>query len=198
MPSPLKMSSTHWLDGVRSHVSSHCNARPNPQDISLVVIHSVSLPEGEYGGGAPERLFTGTLDCSGHASFADLEGLQVSPHALIERDGSIVQFVPFDQRAWHAGESCWAHRPGCNDYSIGIELEGDVASPYTAQQYASLHNVLVTLCQHYPGIAVDRIVGHQEIAPGRKLDPGPFFDWQGLLTRLSNSLQQVHDKSPVD
>ncbi len=157
----------HWLTAARHRPSRHCNLRPRADDISLVVIHCVSLPEGEYGNGAPERLFTGELDCSEHADFHDLQGLRVAPHLLIDRAGEIVQFVPFDQRAWHAGVSSWNRRHGCNDFSIGIELEGDVGSGYTDVQYARLHMVLLALCKHYPGLGIERLVGHQDIAPGR-------------------------------
>ncbi|MEM7096951.1 MAG: 1,6-anhydro-N-acetylmuramyl-L-alanine amidase AmpD [Pseudomonadota bacterium] len=183
----------HWLTFARCAPSAHHDERPAQEPIDLVVIHCVSLPEGQFGTGAPERLFLGELDVAEDPSFADLEGMQVAPHLLIDRAGEVVQFVPFDRRAWHAGVSCWQRRQSCNGFSIGIELEGDVASAYTLAQYQNLHKVLMTLCHNYPAIGVDRIVGHSEIAPGRKTDPGPFFDWQGLLTGLSDDISQATD-----
>ena len=150
----------------------------------MVVLHCVSLPEGEYGSGAVERLFTGVLDCNEHPSFEDLREVRVAPHLLIDRAGRVKQFVEFDKRAWHAGVSSWCQLGGCNDYSIGIEIEGCVHGPFTPQQYVSLQEVLMTLVAHYDGLSYNQIVGHSEIAPGRKQDPGPFFDWRGLLTGL--------------
>ena len=185
------IDSEHWLRTAQARPTGHCDCRTDPADISLIVIHCVSLPEGQFGTGAPERLFLGQLDCTEHESFADLSDLHVAPHLFIDRAGAVTQFVPFNQRAWHAGVSAWGRRSGCNDFSIGIELEGDVASRFTRSQYDALHTVLINLCEHYPQLGVDRIVGHQDVAPGRKFDPGPFFDWHGLLTGLNAELSQL-------
>ncbi|MEM9623089.1 MAG: 1,6-anhydro-N-acetylmuramyl-L-alanine amidase AmpD [Pseudomonadota bacterium] len=174
----------HHLTTARWMASDHCDARPPGITPELIVLHCVSLPEGTFGTGAPERLFCGVLDVAEHPSFADLRDLRVAPHVLIDRQGRLLQFVGFDQRAWHAGVSSWRGRTGCNDYSIGIELEGDIHQPFTGAQYASLAGVLGALLQRYPQLSVGAIVGHNEIAPGRKQDPGPFFDWHGLLERL--------------
>lgn len=153
------------------------NQRPEGCEISLLVIHCISLPEGHYGGREIEYLFTGCLDCRSHPSFADLEGLEVSAHCVIRRDGEIEQYVPFEKRAWHAGVSCFAEVQGCNDYSIGIELEGTDKSAYTEEQYQSLALLTQKIQQRYPGISKERIVAHSEIAPGRKSDPGCGFNW---------------------
>jgi AmpD protein len=157
--------------------SPNCNERPPNTEISLLVIHNISLPPGEYGGGFVQALFCNELDCSVHPYFSRLAQLQVSAHLLIEREGRILQFVPFHQRAWHAGESVYQGRDNCNDFSIGIELEGCDDEPYTEQQYRALADVTRTLLESYPALAPDRIVGHSTIAPGRKSDPGPAFDW---------------------
>ena len=156
--------------------------------MELVVIHCISLPENKFGTGAPIRLFNGVLDCQEHESFADLEGVRVSAHLLIERDGSVHQFVPFDQAAWHAGVSSWCGRAGCNDFSIGIELEGSVSQQYEAAQYEVLHEVLLALLQHYPGLSIGNIVGHSDVASGRKQDPGPFFKWAEVYGKLHATL----------
>ena len=181
----MEILDNHRLTGARWAPSPHHDARPAGASVELAVVHCVSLPEGVYGTGAPERLFLGALDTSEHASFADLDGLEVAPHLLIDRAGTIVQFVAFDRRAWHAGVSSWRGRAGCNAYSVGIELEGCVADGYDARQYESLRRVLVTLVEHYAGLSVERIVGHAEIAPGRKQDPGPAFDWSDLLCNVT-------------
>lgn len=182
----MRIDSEHRLAEARWAPTSHCEPRPVGCCPELVVVHCVSLPEGHYGTGYAEALFTGSLDTSVDDSFADLQGLRVAPHLFIDRDGAVVQFVGFDQQAWHAGVSQWRGREGigCNAYSIGIELEGCVADDYTAIQYESLSTVLVTLLHHYPELSVERIVGHQEIAPGRKYDPGPHFEWAILLRKL--------------
>ncbi len=181
----MEILDNHRLTGARWAPSPHHDARPGGSGVELAVVHCVSLPEGVYGTGAPERLFLGTLDGGEHSSFADLDGMEVAPHLLIDREGEIVQFVAFDRRAWHAGVSSWRGRAGCNAFSVGIELEGCVADGYDARQYESLRRVLVTLVRHYAGLSVERIVGHAEIAPGRKLDPGPAFDWSGLLRNVT-------------
>lgn len=171
---------TQLLEPVRYRPSPHCDARPEAADIDLVVIHGISLPPGEFGGEAVEHFFCGTLDMSSHPDFSPIAHLKVSAHLFIKRDGEIIQFVPFHQRAWHAGESLFAGRTRCNDFSIGIELEGTDTTPYQPIQYTQLTQVLRLLMQHYTGITPERIVGHEEIAPGRKTDPGPAFDWHYL------------------
>lgn len=153
--------------------------------ISLLVIHGISLPAGEFGGPWIERLFLGRLEAGMHPELADLVSLKVSAHLLIRRDGKIIQFVPFKRRAWHAGVSVFQDRPRCNDYSIGIELEGTDASPYADIQYARLITVTRALMRAYPAITRDRVVGHCDIAPERKTDPGPAFDWSRLRCGLA-------------
>ena len=174
-----------WLVGVRRVLSPNCDDRPTGDDVSLIVVHGISLPPGEYGGPWIDDLFTNQLDSSAHPYFAEIEGLQVSSHVLIRRDGELVQYVPFTRRAWHAGCSCYQGREACNDYAIGIELEGQDEAPYEDVQYRRLAELVATLRQHFPAIAADAIVGHSDIAPGRKTDPGPAFDWQRLKTLLA-------------
>ena len=171
---------TGLLTGVRQILSPHRDARPDGVATDLVVLHGISLPPGEYGGPSIEQLFTGTLSPDGHPYFAEIAGLRVSAHLLLCRDGEILQFVPFGARAWHAGRSSYAGRKGCNDFSIGIELEGTDAAPYTDAQYESLAASLRALLRAYPALSSERIVGHSDIAPGRKTDPGPSFDWSRL------------------
>ena len=157
--------------------SPHCDDRPAGMAIELLVIHAISLPAGEYGGPDVAALFCGTLDCRKHADYADLAGLRVSAHFFIRRDGQIVQFVPVHRRAWHAGVSHFAGRERCNDFSLGIELEGCDEDDFTAHQYAALASLTRALRVTCPAIRAEAIVGHSEIAPGRKTDPGPYFDW---------------------
>lgn len=164
--------------------SPNYNERPDGADINLLVIHNISLPAGEFGGDEIEQLFCNQLDCGAHPSFADLIGLKVSSHLLIRRDGEIKQFVPLDLRAWHAGVSSFEGVTRCNDYSIGIELEGTDEVPYTEVQYQHLVKISRLLMLYYPGITVERIVGHSDIAPGRKTDPGAAFDWEYFRQRL--------------
>ena len=178
-----------WLKGVRRVVSPNCNQRPADTKINLLVIHNISLPPGQYGGDHIERFFTNRLDHSLDPFYKEIEGVKVSSHLLIKRTGEVVQFVSFDDRAWHAGLSKFQTRENCNDFSIGIELEGEDEVPYTDAQYEILVNITRCLMKEYPGISVDRIVGHQDIAPGRKTDPGKAFDWSGyfeLLNGVSN------------
>ena len=183
----------HWLQAARRVPSANFNERPDGE-ISALVLHSISLPPGQFGGDAIERLFTNSLDLSAHSYFADLEGLKVSAHLLIRRDGEPVQFVPFDKRAWHAGRSCWRdserERSGLNDFSIGIELEGDEVHPYRESQYHTLSRCIRALLRAYPAITEKRITSHARIAPLRKSDPGPAFDWaylRGCLVRSRSS-----------
>lgn len=168
---------TGLLEGVRFLASPNFNARPDPEDISLLVIHGISLPAGQFGGAYIDNLFLNQLDTAADPSFASLEGLEVSAHLLIDRSGHITQYVPFLQRAWHAGVSEYGGRSNCNDFAIGIELEGTDEIAYTEQQYQALSRVTKVLCSTYNSISPDRIVGHEDIAPGRKTDPGPAFNW---------------------
>jgi len=180
----LSVSPDHWLPDAHRVISSNCNERPAQTDISLLVIHNISLPAGEFGGPYIEQLFTNCLDCSCHDSFTDLENLEVSSHLLIDRKGDITQFVPFNRRAWHAGQSSFKGEDNCNDFSIGIELEGTDELPYEAAQYDTLVRVCRQIMGFYPLITRDRIVGHCDIAPERKTDPGPAFDWGRLFNSL--------------
>lgn len=172
--------------------SPHADERPDPTDISLLVVHNISLPPGEFGGPYITDLFTGQLDTRAHPWFARLAGLRVSAHLCIQRTGNLVQYVPFSQRAWHAGQSEFAGRTRCNDFAIGIELEGTDTTPYTEEQYRQLARVTAALLDTYPKLTQDRITGHEHIAPGRKTDPGPAFDWVGFRQRLQ--AQQGHRK----
>ncbi|WP_105253921.1 1,6-anhydro-N-acetylmuramyl-L-alanine amidase AmpD [Pseudoalteromonas sp. T1lg75] len=160
----------------RQYSCSHFDARPQGE-VSLLVIHCISLPEGQYGTPHIDALFAGCLDCDAHPSFSSLQGVRVSAHCLIDRQGRVRQYVPFSERAWHAGVSQFAGRERCNDFSIGIELEGTDHSDYTPAQYQSLAQLTLAIIQRYPQITRERIVGHSDIAPGRKTDPGEAFDW---------------------
>ncbi len=173
----LTIDAAGVIPEIRQVASPNCNTRPDGVAIELVVIHNISLPPGEFGGAAIEQLFTNTLDFGAHPYFVGLRGLKVSSHFLIRRDGTPIQFVSCGMRAWHAGESAWRGRAGCNDFSIGIELEGADAVPFTERQYHTLESLLQTLRSHYP---IAGIAGHSDIAPGRKTDPGVFFDWPRL------------------
>jgi len=173
-----------WL-GARQVASPNCDDRPEGCAVSLLVIHGISLPPGEYGGHWIDDLFTNRLDPAAHPYFREMAGLRVSSHLLIRRDGEIVQYVPFNKRAWHAGDSCFEGRSACNDFSIGIELEGQDTEPYTRRQYDQLATVVQALLAAFPGLAAGRIVGHCDIAPQRKTDPGPAFEWQALHKRLA-------------
>ncbi|KEA65364.1 N-acetylmuramoyl-L-alanine amidase AmpD [Marinobacterium lacunae] len=166
--------------------SPNCNERPNGE-ISLLVIHNISLPPGQFGGLGIRQLFTNCLDPHEHPYYREIHQLEVSAHLLIDREGRVTQFVPFDQRAWHAGRSCFEGREACNDFSIGIELEGTDDTPYTDRQYEVLLGVSRALMRAYPEIQPDRICGHSDIAPGRKSDPGPAFDWRRYRDTLSGN-----------
>ena len=168
----------HWLDPVVRMTSPNQNDRPDDSDINLLVIHNISLPPAEFGGDYVRQLFCNELDCSSHTYFEQLEELKVSAHLFIDRLGHVTQFVSFDKRAWHAGVSCFQQRENCNDYSIGLELEGVDDQAYTEQQYIRLIIITDLLMDTYPHITADRIVGHSTIAPMRKTDPGPAFDWR--------------------
>lgn len=177
-----------WLDTARRVASPNVNARP-AGEISALVLHSISLPPGRFGGDAIERLFTNTLDPEAHPYFASLEGLRVSAHLLIRRDGEVVQFASFAERAWHAGRSRWfdgrRERIGLNDFSIGIELEGNETHPYRDCQYRTLAMSVRALMAAYPALTEERITSHARIAPLRKSDPGPAFDWAYLRRCLA-------------
>lgn len=162
------------LGGTRFIPSPNFDERPAGCDISLLVIHNISLPPDEFGGNGVIELFTNSLDLEAHPYYSQLRGLKVSAHFFIRRSGEIIQFVPCEKRAWHAGESCWQGRNRCNDYSIGIELEGADAVPFTDAQYTALVSLTGVLRKTYP---ISSIAGHSDVAPGRKTDPGPCFDW---------------------
>lgn len=174
-----------WLVGITQHQSPHCDARPVDTVIDLIVVHGISLPAGKFGGPHIDALFMGTLDKKAHSSFASIAHLRVSAHVLIRRTGAMIQYVSLQQRAWHAGVSTFQGRDRCNDFSIGIELEGTDKVPYTDKQYAQLVTVIQVMRQTWPAITQERIVGHSDVAPGRKTDPGPAFDWQRLRKLLS-------------
>jgi len=172
------------LEGAILLPSPHCDARPLGVEPDLIVIHGISLPPGEFGGAWIDDLFMGRLDPAAHPYFAEIAHLRVSAHLLIRRDGAVTQYVPFHLRAWHAGVSSFEGRAGCNDFSIGIELEGTDDLPYTEVQYASLAQVIAALQQAYPSLRA--IAGHADIAPGRKTDPGVSFTWSWLETLLND------------
>lgn len=169
-----------WLQPVRHRLSPHQDERPPGERISLLVVHGISLPPRRFGGDAIERLFTGRLPFDEHPYYASLKGARVSAHFLIRRSGAVVQFVGCDRRAWHAGRSSWAGREHCNDFSVGVEVEGSDRTRYAALQYRALAWLTAALQARYP---IADIVGHSDVAPGRKTDPGPAFDW-ALYRRL--------------
>jgi N-acetyl-anhydromuramoyl-L-alanine amidase len=166
------------LRNAKQVASPNCDARPAGMEAELIVVHGISLPPGEFGGPWIERLFTNALPSDVHPYFAEIGGLRVSSHLLVARDGALTQFVKFNERAWHAGESYYNGRSACNDFSIGVELEGVDTLAYEAAQYDTLAEVVAALCDAYPRLSPDRLVGHSDISPGRKTDPGPAFDWE--------------------
>ena len=168
---------TGWLASARQVASPNCDDRPAGVAPELIVVHGISLPPGEFGGPWIDALFTNTLPPDAHPYFAEVAALRVSAHALVRRDGEIVQYVPFQRRAWHAGVSSWHGRECCNDFSIGLELEGTDARAYEQAQYGALARLVATLCRGYPTLSPERMAGHSDIAPGRKSDPGIAFDW---------------------
>jgi AmpD protein len=177
------------LLGARQVDSPNCDDRPAGQVPELLVVHGISLPPGEFGGPWIDALFTNGLPQDGHPYFATVAGLRVSAHLLVRRDGSLVQYVPFHRRAWHAGDSRWRGRERCNDFSIGIELEGTDATAYAPAQYDVLARVVAELCRAYPTLAADAVVGHSDVAPGRKSDPGIAFDWPLLRSLVRYGLE---------
>lgn len=181
MPAPKNPYSvdpaTGWLDGARRVPSPNCNDRPDGAVIDTLIIHNISLPPNVFGGKYVEQFFTNQLDWSAHPFFETIKGVEVSAHLFIRRKGEVVQFVPFNKRAWHAGQSCFDGRDNCNDFSIGIELEGGDEVAYKEKQYVALTQVTKALMATYPDITPQRIVGHSDVAPQRKTDPGIAFDW---------------------
>lgn len=175
-----------WLNAATRCPSPNFDARPAGIAVDLLVVHGISLPPGEFGGDAIEALFCNRLDADAHPYFAAIAGLPVSAHLLIRRDGRMQQFVRFEDRAWHAGESRFRGRPRCNDFAVGIELEGTDDCPYEAVQYQRLAATARLLIARFPGIVADRIVGHSDIAPQRKTDPGPAFDWPRFRSMLDH------------
>ena len=175
---------TGLVDQARFSESPNHDDRPGGEEPSLLIIHGISLPPGQFGGPEVEALFTNRLDWDAHPFFDEIRGLEVSAHLFIRRDGSVIQFVPLTKRAWHAGPSCFRSRDCCNDYSIGIELEGEDETPYEDRQYAALQGLVQAICAAYPAITPRELAGHCDIAPGRKTDPGPAFDWFRLYDGL--------------
>lgn len=180
-----------WWVPARRRPSPNFNPRPTGEQINLAVVHSISLPPGHYGGDDVERFFTNRLDHAAHPYFEALRELRVSAHFFVRRDGRILQFVSCNERAWHAGASCWAGREHCNDFSIGIELEGLEGEVFEAAQYTALARLLRAIARRYP---IDAVLGHEHIAPGRKGDPGHGFDWRALRLRLS---WPAHTMAPI-
>lgn len=181
----MSVNSNGLLPGARFVPSPNFDERPPGADIDVLIVHCISLPPGEYGGTGIIELFSNRLDPNAHPYYREVAGLRVSAHLLIRRDGEVVQFVPFHKRAWHAGESCCEGRMRVNDFSIGIELEGTDTAPFESAQYAALAETTRILMRQYPRITAKRIYGHADIAPWRKTDPGPFFEWRRLLEQLA-------------
>lgn len=185
--SPPAIRPDGWLVDACLRPSPNFDPRPAGAEVELVIVHGISLPPGEFGSGAVTRLFCNDLDLSEHPAFRELEGLRVSAHALIDRAGAITQYVSFLDRAWHAGPSHYGGRSGCNDFSIGIELEGTDALPYEPSQYETLAGLARSVMVRWPAVRPERIVGHCDVAPGRKTDPGPSFDWGGFRRLLDRA-----------
>ena len=180
----LRIDAAGVAVGVRQLLSPNADARPEGAEVTLLVVHNISLPPGVFGGDDVLRLFTNTLDCAAHPAYAALRDLRVSAHFFVRRTGAVVQFVPCSRRAWHAGESEWRGRARCNDFSIGVELEGADAVPYTDAQYRRLARLIAALRRRYP---IADIAGHSDIAPARKTDPGPAFDWPRLHALIGDT-----------
>ncbi|MDN3405505.1 1,6-anhydro-N-acetylmuramyl-L-alanine amidase AmpD [Pseudoalteromonas sp. APC 3218] len=180
----MKIDSLGVINNISQRACSHFDERPAHSDISLLVIHNISLPAGEFNTPYVDDLFMGNIDCNAHSSFSDLAGLRVSAHCFIKRCGEVIQYVPFEKRAWHAGRSCFAGQQNCNDFSIGIELEGTDTTNYTDGQYQSLAALAHAIMQRYPKITASNIVGHCDIAPGRKTDPGESFNWRKFFNLI--------------
>lgn len=169
--------------------SPNCNDRPADIAIDMIVVHGISLPAGEFGGEWVDRLFLNQIQGSEHPGFSDLAGVKVSSHLFVRRTGEVIQYVSFDKRAWHAGVSEYEGCANCNDFSVGIELEGTDDIPYEPEQYVSLSHSVIALIHAYPDINEQRVVGHVDIAPGRKTDPGPVFDWNKFRGAVHSGLQ---------
>ncbi|OOF49169.1 N-acetylmuramoyl-L-alanine amidase [Rodentibacter genomosp. 1] len=179
-----------WLTDCRQISSPHFDERLDSDDISLLVIHYISLPPEQFGGGYIDDFFQGKLDPKLHPYFEEIHQMRVSSHCLIDRHGVITQYVNFNDRAWHAGVSCFEGRERCNDFSIGIELEGSNEQPFTEVQYQALIALTKCIMAAYPKITQERIVGHSDISPGRKIDPGQYFDWDRYLKEVKSSLKK--------
>lgn len=192
MNGPIPAITEGWLTMATRCETPHRDERPDVDDISLIVVHCISLPPGSFGEDWIDRLFLGQLPRDAHPYFETLHTLKVSAHLLIRRDGQVTQYVPFHDRAWHAGVSRYQERERCNDFSIGIELEGTETTPYETVQYRILADIIAHLMQHYPRLTRDRIAGHSDIAPGRKTDPGPGFDWMYLFDLLNSQTKAIH------
>lgn len=182
---------TGLMRGAKQIASPNCDARPARVEADLIVIHGISLPPGEFGGPWIERLFINTLPAEIHPYFAEVAPLRVSSHVVVQRDGALTQYVSFADRAWHAGQSNYQGRAACNDFSVGVELEGTDTLPYEATQYEALAAVVAALCAAYPRLSADRLVGHSDIAPGRKTDPGPAFDWPRARRLIGAACRQA-------
>ncbi|TXI37863.1 MAG: 1,6-anhydro-N-acetylmuramyl-L-alanine amidase AmpD [Nitrosomonas sp.] len=190
----MRIDAAGLLDTAEFIASPNCDERPPGTEISLLVIHNISLPPNEFGGDGVIELFTNRIDPVAHPYYQSLQGLKVSAHFFIRRDGALIQFVPCNQRAWHAGVSNWQGRERCNDFSVGIELEGSDTKPFTDAQYEVLISLTQCLCERYP---IQDIAGHSDIAPGRKTDPGPWFDWRKYSQNLGNNLIIRRDNSEL-
>jgi len=183
------------MRGARQVASPNHDSRPAGMEADLIVVHGISLPPGEFGGPWIDRLFTNTLPAEMHPYFSEVGSLRVSSHLVVARDGAVTQYVSFTERAWHAGKSAYQGREACNDFSVGVELEGTDTLPYEAAQYGVLAQVVAALCAAYPRLSPDRLTGHSDIAPGRKTDPGPAFDWQ-YARRLIADAATPRGRSP--
>lgn len=178
-------ASTGWIDGVRRVPSPNYDERPAGAELELIVVHGISLPPGEFGTGWIDRFFSNELPADAHPFFATIHTSTVSAHVLIARDGTLTQYVSFNRRAWHAGKSEYCGRSACNDFSVGIELEGTDELPYESAQYRALATLIAALRRAYPTLRDAEVVGHSDIAPGRKTDPGPAFDWSRFERELA-------------
>ena len=192
MPSLNVDPSSGLMSGARQVPSPNRDARPAGVAPHLIVVHGISLPPGEFGGPWIDRLFTNRLPADAHPYFAEVAGLTVSAHLFIGRDGVLTQYVSFNERAWHAGVSSYEGRSACNDFSIGIELEGTDSAAYDARQYRVLAEAVAALCAAYPTLSPQRLVGHSDISPGRKTDPGPGFDWPHARRLVGYACRRVH------
>lgn len=180
------------LNGATYVPSPNCDSRPAGVTADLIVVHGISLPPGDFGGPWIDLLFTNALPADVHPYFAEVGSMRVSSHLAIRRSGAVTQYVKFMERAWHAGKSSFRGRSACNDFSVGIELEGTDTLPYEDAQYLALSEVVVALCAAYPDLSPERLVGHSDIAPGRKTDPGPVFDWPRIRRLIAEAGDRLH------